>query len=99
MEADVEHENWDASTISSGRPSPVKSCNVIACSVALNFPPSKLAHSLLAFWTISVAIALYSPHIAAKEKHRRTMLVDRVTFISNFYCYYMSRNDKLSGAL
>ena len=41
MEADVEQENWDASTISSGRPSPVKSCNVIVCSVALNLPPFK----------------------------------------------------------
>jgi len=56
MEADVEHENWDASTISSGRPSPVKSCSVIVPFVELNSPPSKSAHSLLAFWTISVAM-------------------------------------------
>jgi len=64
MEADVEQENWDASTIFSGRPSPVKSCSVIVSSVALNLPPSKLAHSLLAYWTISVAMVIFSPPIA-----------------------------------
>jgi hypothetical protein len=84
MEADVEQENWDASTISSGRPSPVKSCNVIVCSVVLNLPPSKLAHSLLAFWTISVAIVRCSSPVTVEEKHRRTMLADRMAFISNF---------------
>ncbi len=52
MEAADEQENWDASTTSSGWPSPVKSYDVIAPSVALNSPPSKLAHSFLAFWII-----------------------------------------------
>ena len=84
MEADVEQENCDASTTSSGRPSPVKSCNVIVCYVVLNLPPSKLAHLLLAFWTISVAIFRSSPHVTVEEKHRRTMLTNRMTFISNF---------------
>ena len=92
MVADVEQKKWDASIISSGWPSPVKSCSVIAASVALNLPPSNLAHSLLAFWIISVAMLICLPAIAVEEKHRRTRLTYRMVLITKYSYSCMSPN-------
>ena len=98
IDADVEHENWDASTISSGVPSPVKSCNVIACSVELNSPSSKLSHSLLAPATMLAETITCSPPITDEEKHIRTMLTNETAFISTFFYQSMSPNASSSGA-